>query len=543
MVFREFASDPANEWLLFLVIVGCLVTCGLYVHDSRSKIPNVFLIPSFPIVGSLFHLRKNPALTFMKWSKKYNQMVFQVKLGHKYVVVVNSFADVNTLWNKHACGTKSRPRMYTFHDVVSTTQGFTIGSTPFSASCVRAKKALAANINHMAIDSHIKSIIDQCSTLMVKKLFMSNRELLGPPSCNIYLGRKCTLADIDMLPYAQFFTIQSSVLLAFGINLDCYKKDISLAKEIIRVESQIMKLRSHMGNWRDFIPILRSLSVSRAEEARNRRDYYMDYLRSILDSNLGQGMLQESIVGKLKLQHSVNESVLKSISLTLISAGLDNTPLNFNHLMGHLSHKYGAKLQDRAFTELLQNSNNDIEQAWEDSAGNMDCHFVLALIHETLRYFTVLPLSLPRATTKAIDFTTSQKKTLRLPPSTIVFMNAYAANHDESVFKSPYLFLPERWLNKDGKINTSLKHFAFGAGSRKCSGNILALQELYTLTCRTILAFKIRRPVGNNLMELDPFKNNLDSASISFDPKVFRVQLKPRIHNGSDKLYYKIMRS
>jgi phenylacetate 2-hydroxylase len=191
---------------------------------------------------------------------------------------------------------------------------------------------------------------------------------------------------------------------------------------------------------------------------------------------------------------------------------------------------------------LLQNSNNDIEQAWDDSAKNMDCHFVLALINETLRYFTVLPLSLPRATTKAIDFTTSQKQSLTLPAGTIVFMNAYAANHDESVFDSPYLFLPDRWLD-NGKLDSSLKHFAFGAGSRKCSGNSLALQQLYTLTCRMVLAFKIRRPVSNSLMELDPFRNNLDSASISFTPKLFKVQLKPRIHNGSDKLYYKIMRS
>lgn len=508
--------------------------CSIYIYDLFTKpkrFNNIFEIPNYPIIGNLAQLKNNPAKTLMEWSTKYNTSIFQIRLGNKRIIVVNSFDFVSNLWTKNACKNNSRPINYTFHSVVSSTQGFTIGSTPSIPSCIKAKKTLAMNFNSKSlIQSNIMKIIDLESLLMIKKLFLSNIELAGPPSVNTYRNKSCQLADIDLISYAQTTILKMSILISFGIKLT----DNKLISEIIEVEGMIMNFRSPLGNWADYLPMLRILDQTSPNMARSRRDVYMNYLFKNLNDL--------SLLGKLQIEDDLSEKEIRSIALSLVSAGLDNTPLNFNHLMGHLSQKYGYKMQNIAFKRLIKMANNNIQQAWNDSI-TMNCDYVIALVHETLRFFTVLPLSLPRSTSKPINFSPKEGSSFEIPANTTLFMNAYAANHDKEKFESPYSFNPERWLTSNSKLSSDLTHFAFGAGSRKCTGNDLAIHQLYTLTCRMVLMFKILPPVTDKQMELDPFKNNLHPSSITFEPKVFKVKLEPRVYPGTDDLYNKIVRT
>lgn len=225
--------------------------------------------------------------------------------------------------------------------------------------------------------------------------------------------------------------------------------------------------------------------------------------------------------------------------LDLISAGLDNTPLNFNHLMGQLSQPYGMELQERAFKALLNLYNGSLMEAWEAVCYEMKCDEVLALVKETYRFFTVLPLGLPRQTTKDIIYNNA-----RIPAGTTIFLNLYAANHDHRQFTNPMVFDPSRWIDpQTNKIRDKMFHFSFGEGSRKCPGNILATREIYALTCRMLLLFKIKLPKNPSYqMKLNPFDANLHPSATSFEPEEFRVLLEKRNINGSDDLHYRILK-
>jgi cytochrome P450 len=51
---------------------------------------------------------------------------------------------------------------------------------------------------------------------------------------------------------------------------------------------------------------------------------------------------------------------------------------------------------------------------------------------------------------------------------------------DESIYKRPLEFLPERWLAVDGNYSRRARfHLPFGRGSRMCIGLNLAMAELY----------------------------------------------------------------
>lgn len=526
------ATDCILLFIFAWIIEDCILALGV-----EPPIPGIKQIPSYPIVGNLLQVKNNPAKVYLKWSKFYKVPVFQVRLGFRNIVVANSYQSVEFLWGKSASANNSRPTLHIFHNIVSQSQGFTIGSSPASSSLFKTKQALSLELNRKSVNI-IAEQLDQQVKYAIRMIIRNNVELKGSPSTFMSHVRS-RLSDIDLLPYFQLFALRSAIQLTYGITLDCYGKHSRLSQEIIEVENQIIKLRGQ-GSWLpDFLPFLKYFGNWEllASKYRLRRDNYMNELSREFKKRYSNNDVaaRTSLLGRLyKNSSHLAHHELNSICLTMVSAGLDNTPLTINHLMGHLSRPdYGYALQQVAFSQLL-NCYGDINDAWNNCGTNMECNFVVALVQEALRFFTVLPLSLPRKTTKVIKF-----NGVVIPEGTVLYMNAYAANHDSVKFLNPMKFDPFRWLvprTMKLKDRREMDHFAFGAGSRKCSGNILATQEMYSMICRLILIFRIRRPI-EEAMELDPFESNACPSATSFEPKRFKVHLEPRCHEGSDSLY------
>lgn len=149
--------------------------------------------------------------------------------------------------------------------------------------------------------------------------------------------------------------------------------------------------------------------------------------------------------------------------------------------------------------------------------------YVTALVKETLRFWTVIPICLPRTNIKDIAWNDAV-----IPAGTTFFMNAYAADYDADRFKSPYEFLPERYLDSS-EAGTGTAHFAYGAGSRMCAGSHLANRELYTAYIRLITAFEIlpcQDPAEAPV--IDAISCTANPTSLTTDPKPFKIGLKVR---------------
>ena len=72
-------------------------------------------------------------------------------MGNKRIVVANSFDSIKELWIRSQSSLISRPLLHTFHTVVSSSQGFTIGTSPWDESCKRRRKAAATALNKPAV--------------------------------------------------------------------------------------------------------------------------------------------------------------------------------------------------------------------------------------------------------------------------------------------------------------------------------------------------------------------------------------------------------
>lgn len=176
------------------------------------------------------------------------------------IIYANSFEAVKELWIGNQSSLISRPRFWTFHDVVSQTQGvFTLGTSPWNESVKKARKAAATALNRRAVQSYLP-LVD----LEITRAFS---ELLG----NVQDG-----SELDPNGYFQRLSLNISLTLAFGMRIQGNVKD-ELLWEVVAVERELGNLRGVAHCWQDYVPIMRLFPgyKKNAIEYRARRDKYI----------------------------------------------------------------------------------------------------------------------------------------------------------------------------------------------------------------------------------------------------------------------------
>ncbi|TID30093.1 hypothetical protein CANINC_001317 [Pichia inconspicua] len=488
----------------------------------------------------------SPCLKFQALAKRYGE-VYQIKFGNRLIVVANSYSSVQQLWcSNNVKGNNSRPVTYSFHKVLSKTGIYTIGSTPMSEAYKNSRKHISEHILSERKNKQFNfHVISQSCDELIASLIIKSEMKEGKP-----------VVSDDLLLKAQYFHLKIALWLTYGFKIK-FDDPIhcSLANDIIRVENRITKVRSHIQNLQDYLPFYaRALcnffsnhnpEFKQLYESRNNylqlffahaqqlyeniNDQKQNLLHKLESDNIDE--LENTLMYNYFKENNSRVSLeeLTSECLTMVSAGLDNTPLNFKYGI-HMLCNFHPEYWNVAFKDLLTLYDNNIDKAYNSCSSDLNSCYILALVEETLRLFTVLPLSLPRETTANVIYQNSV-----IPSKTTLFMNCWAANHDESVFPEPMEFKPERWLifskttenSETVKLNTSMKHFAFGAGCRKCLGANFAKRELYVLFAKLILKFK--PAITTNVKPtFHPLKLNMYPESLAIEPIAFDIHLEIR---------------
>ncbi|KAI9051315.1 hypothetical protein LZ554_005416 [Drepanopeziza brunnea f. sp. 'monogermtubi'] len=476
-------------------------------RTDTPKVKNLPEIPGIPLFGSLLQFGEHHAKVAAELAKKYGP-VFQVRLGNRRIVFANTFDSVRHLWITNQSALISRPTLHTFHTVVSSSQGFTIGTSPWDDSCKQRRKAAATALNRPSVQTYMP-IIDLESCVSIKELISDSKQ---------------GTVDIDPNAYFQRFALNTSLTLNYGTRIDGNINN-ELLKEICDVERAISNFRSTSNNWQDYIPLLRLLpsSSTEAKEWRDRRDKYLTFLLNKLKKNIADGTDKPCITGNILKdpEAKLNEFEIKSICLTMVSAGLDTVPGNLIMGIAYLSSPEGRAIQERAHAEITKVY--PAGDAWEKCLVEEKVPYVTAFVREVLRFFTVIPICLPRTSIKDIRYGDAT-----IPAGTTFYMNAWAADFDPAHFKEPHLFSVERYLdNLEGAGGTP--HYAYGAGSRMCAGSHLANRELYTAFIRIFTAFEVEAPKdARDRPILDALECNAIPTGLTTDPKPFKVGFKCR---------------
>ncbi|CZT17189.1 related to cytochrome P450 phenylacetate 2-hydroxylase [Ramularia collo-cygni] len=480
------------------------------------KIKGIFEIPgALPITGHLLELGDDHASVCESWWHKHSQPIFQIRLGNTRAVVFNSFSACKKILLNHQSAVIDRPKLYTFHGVISSTQGFTIGSSPWDESCKNKRKAAGQTLGRVAMKGYVEMF--DMETLSIA------RDIL----------RDCGRGEreLEVRPYLQRYALNTTLTLCYGIRMDGVWDD--LLREVLEVGSAISLLRSASENYQDYIPILRYLPKNsknaRSKELRSRRDAYLNTLLERVREMIQIGNDKPCVAAAiLKDEETKLTGVeVSSICLSLVSGGFETIPGTLTSCIGSLSTPEGQKFQERAYEDIKRHYSN-IAEAWTRSLEVEDIPYVNAIVKEAGRYYTVSSMSLPRKAATDIHWDNG----VVIPKGTMILINAQAANHSVEHFgPDAGIFNPERWLESldppTEVPSEGLQHHSFGAGSRACSGQFIASRLLYTALVRLISSFKIvaseTEPPNTDYVDYNQFKSALVAI-----PRDFKVKLIPR---------------
>lgn len=430
----------------------------------------------------------------------------------------NSFDDCKKvlLGSKSQTALIDRPTLYTFHGVISSTQGFTIGSSPWTESTKNKRKATGVALGRPAIKTY-HDMFDLESYCILRDLARDSHSD----------GK----TELNIRPYFQRYALNTTLTLCYGIRMDSVWDE--MLREILYVGSAISLLRSASENYQDYIPLLRWMPNNeknkRSKELRARRDKYLDELLDRVREMIRKGTDKPCISAAiLKDEETKLTGVeVSSICLSLVSGGFETIPGTLTSCIGSLCTPEGLKFQDAAY-EDIKRYYPDTKEAWKASFSEEKVPYLNAIVKEAGRFYTVSAMSLPRKTMTDIEW-----EGAIIPAKTMVLINAQAANHDVSHFgPDAGAFDPRRFLSSLDPPSEApaegIQHFSFGAGSRACSGMWIASRLLYTALLRLLSVYRIEAsetdPPNTDYVEYNAIKTALVAI-----PRDFKVKLVPRV--------------
>ncbi|ORY18378.1 cytochrome P450 [Clohesyomyces aquaticus] len=485
---------------LLLLIFGVPLTY-LVVNEYVRRAARVkgFSGPrNWPLVGNIPDIKFNAAEKYRQWSKIYGD-VYQIQLGNVPVIVVNSAEAARKIFGQHSQALSSRPVFWTFHKVLSNTAGTTIGTSPFNDSLKRRRKGAASALNKPSIATYIDHL-DVETRDFVKEGFEEGQA-----------GK----VGVDPMPMIQRLSLSLALTLNWGTRMG--SRHDPMFEEITVVEEIISKFRSTTGNLQDYIPILRLNPLSggskKAKEMRNRRDVYLNRLNRDLDDRMEKGIHKPCIQANVILdkEAALNKEELTSISLTMLSGGLDTITTLVQWSVALLAQR--PDVQEKAI-KAIREYYTDSEPLC-DAQDDQQCQYIVALVRECLRYYCVLRLALPRATVKDIVY-----EGKLIPAGSTIYLNVWACNMDPNVWSDPEVFRPERWIEQpDAPL------FTYGLGYRMCAGSLLANRELYLTFLRMLNSFEL---LQDSEVDTHPVRGSSDPTSLVTMCNHYKVIFKPR---------------
>ena len=145
------------------------------------------------------------------------------------------------------------------------------------------------------------------------------------------------------------------------------------------------------------------------------------------------------------------------------------------------------KVQERLQAEIDNNLEGEVPRPTD----RKKMPYVEAFLLETWRRACLDIFLLPHAASRDTSLYGYD-----IPKGTVIYVNMYAVNHDPKVWPNPMTFDPTRFLDPEGNVDKTKAEdvLAFGAGKRRCIGELMGRQESFimlVMLCKKFLFEKV----------------------------------------------------
>ncbi|XP_010264178.1 PREDICTED: flavonoid 3'-monooxygenase-like [Nelumbo nucifera] len=446
--------------LPLLVTIICIAWYKWVTKDAVDKRSNPPL-PSgprdLPLVGSLPFLSADLHRCFAELAQTYGP-IMKIQLGGKLCIVVSSSSLAGEIMRDHET-------VFVNRDVSPAADIFSYGGSDmvFSLYGPQWRAIRSVCVKEMLN----KTRLDACYSLRRREARGMLSRLYSKVGTPINVGERMfeTISNVIM-----------SMLWGGTLNEE--------ERSIVGVESRkaTKEFSALLGrpDISDLFPVLAWFDIQGVKRKTKRIHIRLDQLcQSVIDrrieierqqteesngqqrKDLVQFLLQLNKEGDPK--RPMTSVMMKALLLDVLLAGSETSATTVEWAMAEMMQHPEILRKVQVELEEVVGMNNVVEESHLPKL-----QYLNAVIKETLRLHTTLPLILPRraAQTCIIGGYT-------IPEGARVFVNLWAIHRDPTNWDNPSQFQPERFLNETNNWDfngNDFRYFPFGSGKRICVG-------------------------------------------------------------------------
>ncbi|KAM9323959.1 uncharacterized protein PAF06_020207 [Gastrophryne carolinensis] len=247
-----------------------------------------------------------------------------------------------------------------------------------------------------------------------------------------------------------------------------------------------------------FIPGKHQKIISNMKELQNFVKKKVEMNKKTLDPNDPRDYVDSFLI---KLEKDKNNpkseytiTNLLNSTLQIFFAGVETTSTTLTYALLLLM-KY-PKVLAKVYKEVDQIIGRDRMPKLPD---RNQMPYTDAVIHEIQRFSDLLPLGVPRKTTKDVEY-----NGYFLPKGTNVYPMLSTVLKDQTRFTSPNEFDPTNFLEENGEFKKNDAFMPLAAGKRNCLGESLARMELFLLLVFILQNFNLKSEIPIEDLDINP---------------------------------------
>ncbi|XP_006020342.1 cytochrome P450 1A5 isoform X2 [Alligator sinensis] len=457
-----------------LIVLAVFFLMFTVIRSFQQQIPyGLKRLPEprgYPLIGNVLELGRNPHLSLTQMSQKYGD-VMQIRIGTRPVLVLSGLNTIRQALVKQAEDFMGRPDLCSFRHI-GNGQSLTFG--PDSGEVWRARRKVAQNALKTFSVSPSPTASSTC--LLEEHVFKEADYLITK-----LLQQMKEEKSFDAYRYTVISVANVICGMCFGKR---YTHDDQELLSLVNLSNEFGDVAAS-GNPADFIPILQyfpSRTMKIFKDLNKRfssfvhkivKEHYTTFdkshIRDITDS-----LIEHCQDKKIDVNANIQLPEEKIVNLVndLFGAGFDTVTTALSWSLVYIV-TY-PDIQKKIQNELDQTIGRERRPRLSD---RLMLPYTEAFILETFRHSSFMPFTIPHCTTKDTSL-----NGYYIPKNLCVFINQWQVNHDETLWKEPSAFNPERFLNAEGtEINRveSDKVMIFGLGKRRCIGESIARWEIF----------------------------------------------------------------
>ncbi|KAL0441101.1 UNVERIFIED_CONTAM: cytochrome [Sesamum radiatum] len=463
IIFHPFLFQVLVSLLLFWAI-----TKWLCKPAANKKLP-----PSpwkLPILGNLHQLGSLPHRNLQSLAKKHGPLML-LHFGKVPTLIVSSADAAREIMKTHDLIFADRPQssvgrrlLYGFKDVVV---------APYSEYWRQLKSICVLQLLGNKRVQSFHSIREEETALLVKKIRNSTypvnlsemfAELTNDVICRSAFGRKYSDGENSK----KCLSLSTELLELMGsLPIGDFTPGLSWISRVNGFDARVDKFSKEMDEFLERVIRERMETPEKNKNGAN----FVDILLDIYQSN-SAGV-------------SIHRDSIKAIILDVYAGGTETTPTvlewAMTELLGHPSVMKKLQTEVREIVKDKQDiTDNDLEKM----------HYLKAVIKETLRSHTPLPLLVARVARKDVKIMGYD-----ISAGTTVITNAWAISRDPVTWDEPEKFEPDRFLNSSIDFKgLDFELIPFGAGRRGCPGITFAMVTIEFVLANLVQKFDWKLP-------------------------------------------------